>query len=59
MEAKGDPHYPLRPENANVDGPMRESIVSRSNLDYIKSQKMIRNTGLFAVYAQTKKLNWL
>lgn len=27
MEAKGDPHYPLRPESANVDGPMRETVV--------------------------------
>jgi NADPH-dependent glutamate synthase beta subunit-like oxidoreductase len=27
MEAKNDPHYPLRPECANVDEPMRKSIV--------------------------------
>jgi NADPH-dependent glutamate synthase beta subunit-like oxidoreductase len=26
MEAKNDPHYPLRPESANVDGPFREPI---------------------------------
>ncbi|MCR5753194.1 MAG: FAD-dependent oxidoreductase [Acetatifactor sp.] len=26
MGAKNDPHYPLRPENANVDGPFREPI---------------------------------
>ena len=25
--AKNDPNYPLRPESANVDGPMREPIV--------------------------------
>ncbi len=27
MAAKGDPGYPLRPEIANVDGPMREPVV--------------------------------
>ncbi|MCR4956675.1 MAG: FAD-dependent oxidoreductase [Lachnospiraceae bacterium] len=27
MAAQGDPHYPLRPEYVNVDGPMREPIV--------------------------------
>ncbi|MBP5304662.1 MAG: FAD-dependent oxidoreductase [Lachnospiraceae bacterium] len=26
MEAKNDPHYPLRPESANVDGPFREPV---------------------------------
>lgn len=28
MGAKGDPYYPLRPEIANVDGPMREPVVN-------------------------------
>ena len=32
MSAKGDPHYPLRPEIANVDGPMREPVVKLGKL---------------------------
>ena len=32
MEAKNDPHYPLRPENANVDGPFREPVAKLGKL---------------------------
>ena len=32
MGAKGDPNYPLRPEIANVDGPMREPVAKLGKL---------------------------
>ena len=32
MRAKGDPNYPLRPEIANVDGPMREPVAKLGKL---------------------------
>ncbi len=32
MAAKNDPHYPLRPESANVDEPMREPVAKLGKL---------------------------